>query len=135
MTKLFTHVDPENDKVITDGDDILYLLLLEHHLKYDDNEENYRDWLFIKGRQSAYDHIRSILLEEDDSPVDSILDIDASLIYADNPHIPVESNKLRLSNGISIYKFMKDCYVLQKVKDEGGFDIEEFHMGELDQEQ
>lgn len=125
MAKLFEHLDGQND-AIKNGDDVLYLLLLEF-CSSSDNEENTRDWCFKRGRQQTYDLIRSILLDEDGSD-GYTLDVDASLIYADNPHISQESNRLKLSNGISIYKFMKDCYVLQKVKDEGGFDIDEFHV-------
>lgn len=134
MAKLFTHVDKDNDTTYTDGDDIMYLLLLESCPKNGDNTENYKYWEFVKGRQAVYDYIKDLLLEEDDESVDCLLDIDKSLIYADNPHIPPESNKLKLSNGINLYRFMKDCFVLQKVKDEGGFDIEEFHTSVIEDE-
>lgn len=127
MAKLFEYLDQQSEEV-KNGDDVIYLLLLQF-CPTSDNEENIREWCFKKGRQYTYDFIRDLLLGEDKDS-ESTLDVDASIIYADNPHIPQEANKLRLSNGISIYKFMKDCYVLQKVKDEGGFDIEDFHVEE-----
>lgn len=128
MARLFEHLDAQSDSV-KNGDDVLYLILMEF-CSSSDNEENTRDWCFKRGRQETYDFIRDMLLDENESDDGYTLDVDASLIYADNPHIPQEANKLRLSNGISLYKFMKDCYVLQKVKDEGGFDIDDFHVEE-----
>ena len=84
-----------------------------------------KDWEFRTGRQNVYNYIRDILLNEN---TEYRLNIDESMIYADNPDLPAEKNKLRLSNGISIYQFMKSSYVLCKVSDEGGFDIEDFHF-------
>lgn len=129
MARLFEHVDQES---IKKGEDILYLILLEFSSTSGD-EENWRDWKFVTGRQAAYDYIKNILLDEDERISESLLDVDKSLIYADNPY--VTDSKLKLSNGINVYKFMKDCYVLQKVVEEDGFDIEDYHNGELDKEE
>lgn len=126
--QLFTEI-PEGESQIPNGDNITYLLLLEYVPRTNESIENYRDWAFIEGRQRTYDYIRDALIGEDGTD-EFLLDVDKSIIYADNPNIPLEKNKLRLSNGINLYKFMKDCYVLRKVVDEGGFDIEEFHFEE-----
>lgn len=125
MQKLFSVVSEEEKNKINTGEDILYLLLLEYSSK-DDNKENIRDWKFIYGRQNAYDYIKDILMNEEEA--EYILSVDESLIYADNPNVPDEKNKLRISNGVNIYRFMRDCFVLQKVVDEGGFDINDFHV-------
>lgn len=123
--KLFTHVDEKTgDPIITAGEEITYLLLINGTPKYTD-AERIRDWEFVKGRQAAYDYIKRLLVNEGDKDMDYILDIDQSIIYAENP--AVQNSKLKLSNGLSFYQFMRDCIVLRKIEDEDGFDIGEYH--------
>lgn len=130
--RVFTHVEKGADPVITEGEDILYLILIEGYWTNDDNSETYRTWEFKRGRQEAYDFIKDLVLLEGDDHPDMIIDIDKSLIYADNPHI--KNSKLKLSNGISVYRFMKDAYTLHKVKDDDTtFDISEFHQESIDE--
>lgn len=128
--RLFTHVNNE-DKVKKDGEDILYLLLVRGDPKYEDAPE-YRDWLFITGRQEAYDYIVNLLENDHESDYDNFINIEESMIYADNPHIPESQNKLKLSNGFSFYQFIKDATVLQKVNVREGFDVEEFRQQSLE---
>lgn len=132
MANLFDHVTPEEVARIKAGEEILYLLLLKY-VSSKDNEEDVNEWKFVHGRQEVYGYIKNILVNEEENGKDSmILNIDESLIYADNPDIPDDKNKLRLSNGINIYKFMKDCVIRNKVVDDSGFDIEEFHECEIE---
>lgn len=128
--RLFTHVNNE-DKVKKDGEDIIYLLLVRGDPKYEEAQE-YRDWLFITGRQEAYDYIVDLLENDHESDYDNFINIEESMIYADNPHIPESQNKLKLSNGFSFYQFIKDATVLQKVDVKEGFDIEEFRQQSLE---
>lgn len=122
---LFTKLENGEDKVKNDGSQINYLILLEGIAKYDDGFV-YRDWLFIKGRQEAYDYIVDFLLQEGDESVDCILNINKSLIYAENPNIDDSANKLKLSNGLSLYTFIKDITILNKVDPREGFDIDDY---------
>lgn len=128
--RLFTHVD-STDKVKKDGEDILYLLLVQGDPKYEDANE-FRDWLFITGRQAAYDYIVNLLENDHEADYDNFINIEESMIYADNPHIPESQNKLKLSNGFSFYQFIKDATVLKKVDIKEGFDIEEFRQQNLE---
>lgn len=128
--RLFTHVDG-NDKVKKDGEDILYLLLVQGDPKYEDANE-FRDWLFITGRQAAYDYIVNLLENDHEAEYDNFINIEESMIYADNPHIPENQNKLKLSNGFTFYQFIKDATVLNKVDVKEGFDIEEFRQQSLE---
>lgn len=126
MSKLFSKITEEEKQGNKKGDDIIYLILFVYSSK-SENEEDIRDWQFKIGRQNTYDFIRSILLNGGEG-ADEILNVDESIIYAENPSLPAEKNKLKLSNGISLYQFMKDSYALNKIVDEGGFDIEEYHF-------
>lgn len=133
--KLFTNIENGNDIVIERGKEILYLVLIKANYKneVDYEREDFRDWKFIKGRQEVYDYIKSLLINENDQDVEYLIDIENSLIYAENPF--VRESKLKLSNGISLYTFMKDCYTMQKVYDTDKFDIDdykEYTVDELD---
>lgn len=128
--KLFTHVKDGNDEIIKSGEDIIYLVLIDADWKYEDNAETFRSWEFITGRQAAYDYIKGMIVNEGVDDVDVIVNVDKSLIYADNPH--VAENKMRLSNGITVYQFMKDMFVLRKVDDDSGFCIDDYHQEEID---
>ena len=119
--------EKEKERVTRDGDDIMYLLLIEGVSKTDDSV--WKDWLFITGRQNAYEYIRASLRANDED--DLIVDACKSLIYADNPRIEV--SKLKLSTSVSLYKFMKNCQVTQSVdrSDDRGFDIEDYYVTDV----
>lgn len=119
--RLFETVDPDED-VIKQGENILYLLLIEGDYT-DDSAEVYRFYEFITGRQEAYDKIKDLLEYEDEN---YRINVDTSIIYAENPNI--KNSRLKLSNGITFYKFMTDCVVLGKVKDESSFCIDDYHQ-------
>lgn len=124
--KLFTQVTEEEKEKIKSGANILYLVLLYYDSK-DENKEDVKDWRMIIGRQEAYDFIRSSLTNEDVED-ETTLNIDKSLIYADNPDIPDENNRLRIRNGISLYRFVRDSVARGKIVEDESFDIEEYHF-------
>lgn len=124
--RLFEHITEEDKERIKSGTNILYLVLLYYDSK-DENKEDSKDWIMMYGRQTVYDFIKNIITNE--GVEDEVaLNVDKSLIYADNPDIPDENNKLRISNGISLYKFVRDCVARKKVIDDPSFDIEEYHF-------
>lgn len=127
--RLFTKLEDGEDLVKKNGEDIKYLVLIKGEPKYDDAVE-FRDWFFEIGRQEVYDHIVNLLICEGDDDYDFIVNIDQSLIYAENPHIDDSMNKLKLSNGLSLYAFIKDVTVLNKVTPRAGFNIEDYHQVE-----
>lgn len=125
--QLFERITEEDALKIKQGGDILYLLILSSESRYDDYESTHT-WEFVTGRQEVYDFIINMLRSEEDS--DTIVDIDNSFIYADNPAV---EHGIRISNKVSIYQFMKNMVQLGKVKIDETFDIEEYHqetMGE-----
>lgn len=128
--RLFEHVTEEEKERIKSGGNILYLILLYYDSK-DENKEDMKDWTMIIGRQSAYIFIKDIITSEDVGD-EVTLNVDKSLIYADNPNVPDENNRLRIRNGISVYKFVKDCVSREKVIVDPSFDIEEYHFEEDD---
>lgn len=128
--RLFEHVTEEEKERIKSGGNILYLILLYYDSK-DENKEDMKDWTMIIGRQSAYAFIKDIITSEDVGD-EVTLNVDKSLIYADNPNVPDENNRLRIRNGISVYKFVKDCVSREKVIVDPSFDIEEYHFEEDD---
>lgn len=96
-----------------------YLVLLSGDYKDNDNQE-YRDFEWIVGRQRLYDYLRDLILSEDDV----IIDIHKSLII---------SETVTINDYVSVYEFMRA--VKNIVIDETGFDIEEYNIeGIMDEE-
>lgn len=97
----------------------VYLILI-------DGEENegtkFRDWEFKEGRQEAYDYIKNILLSEYIT-----VDVHESKII-------VNSEKVKITDGISIYEFMKKMKENDKVIDYTSFDIEDYTNGDVEGE-
>lgn len=124
--RLFEHLTNEEKERIMSSSNILYLVLFYFDSK-DESKEDTKDWEMITGRQEVYDHIKNLLKGETVED-EFTLNVDKSLIYADNPNIPDENNKLRISKGISIYKFMRDCTAKQKVVEDRSFSIEDYHF-------
>lgn len=94
-----------------------YLILLDG-VETDDESVRFRDWEFKEGRQAAYDYIKSIL-ESDYVQIDII-----------ESRIIVSSEKVKVTDGISIYKFMKSMKEKDKVIDYSSFDIEDYLIGD-----
>jgi hypothetical protein len=100
--------DDENEKT--------YLILIEGQTN-DNDGELMRDWDFKVGRQEAYDYIKNYL-ESDYIVVDVI-----------NSKIVVSSEKIKVTDGVSIFKFMKAMKEDNKVIDETSFDITDYLPG------
>ena len=98
-----------------------YLILLEGW-ETSDGGDKFRDWEIVEGRQEAYDYIKGYI-ESDYVSID---------IYKSK--IIVSSEKVKVTDGISIYKFMKSMKENDKVIDYTSFDIEDYVQGDSDVE-
>lgn len=98
--------------------DKTYLVLIDGEDK--ETEKRFRDWEILIGRQKAYDYIKNMLLSDF-----VIIDIHSSKII-------VSSDKVKVTDGISIYKFMKGMKDNDKVIDYTSFDIEDYNTGDED---
>lgn len=99
--------DPEPEKT--------YLILLEGIepvYGYDDVAKPFRDWQMKEGRQAAYDYIKDMVQSE------------YVIINVHKSRIIVSS--VKITDGISIYKFMKSMKENDKVIDYTSFDIEDY---------
>jgi hypothetical protein len=90
-----------------------YLILIEGE-EISNGGEPYRDWQIITGRQDAYDYIKNYL-ESDFVSID---------VYKSK--IIVSSEKVKVTDGITIYEFMKVMKEKEKVIDYSSFDIDEY---------
>lgn len=91
-----------------------YLILIDGE-EVDEQVKPFRDWQIVEGRQAAYDYIKNIIKTEY-----VIIDIHKSKII-------VDSDKVKISDGISIYDFMKAMKDGEKVIDYTSFDIEDYN--------
>lgn len=105
-------IDTDNDiikimryKELSPPDEREYLVLLSY---YDESISN--TYQGVVGRQNVFDYIKSIV--ED-------IDINKSIILAET---------VEFRNAISIYDFMKECILSESVKNDDGFDIEEYNL-------
>ena len=96
-----------------------YLILIEG-LDLDDGE--FRDWEIKVGRQAAYDYIKNYIESEY-----NVIDVYASKII-------VSSEKVKVTDGITIYEFMKVMKETEKVIDYSNFNIEDYSNEELEGE-
>lgn len=102
-----------------------YLILLdgcEEVYGHDDAAKPFRDWQMVEGRQTAYDYIKNMIKSEY-----VIIDIHKSKII-------VSSEKVKITDGISIYEFMKAMKENDKVIDYSSFDIEDYVNGDSEGE-
>lgn len=84
-----------------------YLVLLE------DTEESFRDWQIITGRQEAYDYIKGMIEGQEFG----CIDVEKSMIVV---------NTLTIDKAITIYEFMKEMKLKDKVIDYTSFDIDDY---------
>ena len=90
-----------------------YLILIDGE-EADNEGKRFRDWEVITGRQNAYDYIKNMLENEY-----VMIDVDSSKII-------VSSDKVKVTDGISIYDFMKSMKEKDKVIDYSSFDIDDY---------
>ena len=99
----------------------LYLILIDGE-EVDNEGRRFRDWEIVEGRQAAYDYIKNILQSDYVS-----VDVNESKII-------VSSEKVKITDGISIYEFMKVMKEKDKVIDYTSFDIEDYVNGDVEGE-
>ena len=92
-------------KEITPPEDKEYIILLYYG---EDGEDN--TFQAVKGRQEAFDYIKSMV---------EYTDLDQSLILAETT---------TFVDAISIYDFMKSCIIHKSVKNDDGFDIDDYRI-------
>lgn len=100
--------------------DKTYLVLIDGE---DEEGKKFRDWEILIGRQKAYDYIKDMLLS------------DYANIDVHTSRIIVSSDKVKVTDGVSIYKFMKGMKDGDKVIDYSSFDIEDYNTGDEDIEE
>ena len=102
-----------------------YLILLDGYepvYGHEDVAKPFRDWQMKEGRQAAYDFIKDMLENQ-------YVNIDVH-----ESRIIVSSEKVKVTDGISIYEFMKAMKEQNKVIDYTSFDIEDFNNGDVEGE-
>lgn len=90
--------------------DKTYLILIDG----ENNDAAYRDWEIVIGRQAAYDYIKNLL------------ESSYASINVQKSKIIVDSDKVKISDGVSIYKFMKSMKEQDKIIDYTSFDIDDY---------
>ena len=90
-----------------------YLILIDGE-EIDGDGSRFRDWEVVVGRQKAYDYIKNMLENGYVS------------INVDTSKIIVNSEKVKVLNGLTIYEFMKAMKDEEKVIDYSSFDIEDY---------
>ena len=100
----------------------IYLILIDGEEIIDGDGKKIRDWEFKEGRQAAYDYIKNM--------------IESNYIIVDvmESKIIVSSEKVKVTDGISIYEFMKAMKDNNKVIDYTSFDIEDYVNGDVEGE-
>lgn len=102
-----------------------YLILLDGEepvYGHDDIAKPFRDWQMKEGRQAAYDYIKDMIKNE------------YVVINVHTSRIIVSSEKVKVTDGISIYEFMKAMKEKDKVIDYTSFDIEDYVDGDVEGE-
>ena len=102
-----------------------YLILLDGNepvYGHDDVAKPFRDWQMKEGRQAAYDYIKDMIESE------------YVIINVHTSRIIVSSEKVKVTDGISIYEFMKAMKEKDKVIDYTSFDIEDYADGDVEGE-
>ena len=91
----------------------IYLILIDGY-ENDEDAKPYRDWELVTGRQEAYDYIKNMLENE------------YIIINVEESKIIVSSENVKITDGVSIYAFMKNMKENDKIIDYTSFDIEDY---------
>lgn len=97
-----------------------YLILIDGE-ETSEGGSRFRDWEIVTGRQNAYDYIKNML-----ENIYVSINVDTSKII-------VNSDKVKVLNGLTIYEFMKAMKDEDKVIDYTSFDIDDY-LGDGDVE-
>lgn len=100
------------------GETKLYLLLL--YIDDGNNSEPIQEFIFITGRQKAYDTLKTYV--ENDI---AYVDVMKSRVLVDSPNVSI-------SHKLSVYMFMKNMRESGKIIDDTSFDIEEYWYEEME---
>lgn len=103
-----------------------YLILLDGENVNGDTVirgETFRDWELVTGRQKAYDYIKNIIESE------------YAIINVIKSKIIVSSDKVKVTDGITIYEFMKAMKEENKVIDYTSFDISDYYTDPNDMDE
>ena len=119
LTRPIIHYD-ENDQPIIPPEEKRYLILLEGTDNYSE-DENFRTYEFIIGRQEAYEFIKNMI-----TGTDIAIDTKKSLVIVDSPQV-------HLSNAVTVYKFMKSMIESKKVDETDLSFINRFYKDEEDE--
>lgn len=92
----------------------MYLILLVYTCQ---DSEDVHDFQFIIGRQATYDRLKELLQNSDN---DEQLDAMKSLVFVDSP-------KIQISKRLSVFSFMRDMKLNNKVIDDTSFDIHDYY--------
>lgn len=91
----------------------VYLILIDG-IERDNESQPYRDWELVTGRQAAYDYIKTMLENE------------YVIVNVEESKIIVSSENVKITDGVSIYAFMKNMKENDKIIDYTSFDIEDY---------
>lgn len=91
----------------------VYLILIDG-VENDNEGKPYRDWELVTGRQAAYDYIKTMLENE------------YVIVNVEESKIIVSSENVKITDGVSIYAFMKNMKENDKIIDYTSFDIEDY---------
>lgn len=91
----------------------VYLILIDG-IEKDNESQPYRDWELVTGRQAAYDYIKTMLENE------------YVIVNVEESKIIVDSVNVKITDGVSIYAFMKNMKENDKIIDYTSFDIEDY---------
>ena len=134
MQNAFSHVSEEEAKVLVNKMNTIdnkskYLILLEGEY-ISNEEESFKTFDIIVGRQKAYEYIKQWLVGEDDTNVR--IDVIKSRILVEPEVITEKTPRITLSNMLNIYRFMKNMKEQEKIiDDDSSFDIDDFYDGDL----
>lgn len=137
MEKLMERLTDEEiraKELNNNGDLYTYLILLEGEYKKGDGE-SYRSFEFVTGRQAAYDYIKDILENMNDSDFEYVLDVSKSRIISEPPVITKDTPRITLSNMLTLYSFMKAMKEKHKIIDESSFSVEDYFDGYIEDEE
>ena len=137
MEKLMERLTDEEiraKELNNNGDLYKYLILLEGEYRKGDGE-SYRSFEFVTGRQAAYDYIKDILENMNDSDFEYVLDVSKSRIISEPPVITKDTPRITLSNMLTLYSFMKAMKEKHKIIDESSFSVEDYFDGYIEDEE
>lgn len=100
-----------------------YLVLIEG--EWIDNEQPYKWFQIVTGRQNAYDYIKE-LLKDYAKDNEIFIDIEKSMIIADAAVVNENTPRITFDNAYNIYRFMFEMKSRAMIKDDSDFCIDDY---------